>query len=126
MSVDDVYKKQLEKFGIESTRVVKVDLSKALSKQKKENNCVVTKLLMESGAGREWIYDILDLCRVFTTPFSPGQPDMTHLLCGAQAVGHKILKDVMDASPEKFYIMTQEESARREGIPESDDASDLV
>lgn len=74
----------------------------------------VVKALMDNIDGRQWIYNKLDMCGVFTAPIAPGDAYGTHVLCGIQSVGHAILNDVMRAAPDKFPIMLEEAAARAE------------
>jgi len=110
---DDFYKKQLEEFGIESTRVVEGNLEKKRAEERKASTTAVIKYLMSEMAGRHWLYSVLDMCRTFTSPFVPGQPDVTAFFSGAQALGHRLLADIMEVAPENYYVMVQEEAARK-------------
>lgn len=110
--VDKVYRKQLEKFGIESTIIVEGDLNKKRRIEFNEINDGVVKAIMSSMEGRQWIYSKLDMCRIFTSPFVPSDPYGTAFFSGVQSVGQNLLDDIMRASPENFYIMNQEAAAR--------------
>lgn len=111
--MDKVYQKQLEAFGIESTRIKTGDLEKQLSEDQRAATLSSIKFLMERPDGRQWLWGMMDMCRVFTSTFVPGKPDTSDFLSGAQAVGHKILGDIMQATPEQFYVMNQEAATRR-------------
>jgi len=117
--MDDVYKKQLEALGIEAIRIVPGDIEKKRTEERKEISAAVMRNLMDSIEGRSWLYCVLDMCRTFTSPFVPGQPDTTAFFSGAQALGHKLLADIMIAAPEKYYMMIGEEQARKKA-PDSD------
>lgn len=110
---DSVYKKQLEKFGIESTRAVDPDPRKLQKAADLEAKIAVTKAIMNSYEGRQWIYNKLDVCSVFTAPIVPGDPYGTHVLAGIQSVGQMLLNDIIEASPEQFTVMLQEAAVRK-------------
>lgn len=119
---DKFYKKQLESFGIESLRITNVSLNKKIEKERYDSNMDVVKSLMATMEGRQWLYGILDVCRVFTSPFAGEKTHTTAFLAGVQTLGHKFLDDIMKASPEKYYVMVQEENARRKGDAVKDDS----
>ena len=125
MTTDKVYKKQLEAFGIESVRVTRGDIEKKMREENKEATAVVIKQLMDSIRGRQWMYNLLDLCGVFSSPFVAGQPDVSDMLAGVQIVGQKFLADIMISCPEQFHVMSQEAHARLANAPVQDN-SDLV
>jgi hypothetical protein len=113
IDMDDVYKKQLEQFGIESTRIVHGDVEKHRREQMRQTMLSVVRAIMENTQGRQWMYSKLDMCGVFTAPIVAGDPYGTHVLAGIQAMGQNLLKDVMDAAPEQFYAMISEAAARK-------------
>lgn len=119
MALDKTYKKQLEKFGIESTLAVEDNLTKRQQQQYRETNLLVVKNLMETMEGRQYFFSKLDMCRVFTCPFVPTDPHGTSFFSGIQAVGQNLLDDIMRASPERFATMLQE-AAARDGIIRED------
>ena len=110
--MDDFYKKQLESFGIESTRIVPGDLEKRRREERKASSLVAVKTLMSRMEGRQWLYTILDDCRTFASPFVPGQPDTSAFFMGAQAMGFRLLNEILQSSPENYPVMLQEEAAR--------------
>lgn len=111
--MDAEYKKQLEQFGTEAVRIVKGDLSKKRRDERHEATIAVIRALMERIEGRQWCYAQLDMCRTFTSPFVPGKTDVTTFLSGLQAYGHELLSQIMQAAPEHYPTMLQEEAARR-------------
>lgn len=113
---DDFYKKQLSEFGIEQTRIITGDIEKKRQAERHEASIAVVKSLMDNMQGRQWLYSVLDMCKTFTTPFVAGSPDATAFFCGAQAIGQKLLEDIMIASPENFFVMITEEAARKKPV----------
>lgn len=109
---DDIFQKQLESLGVDSTRITSGDAERAQQEQLRRAMLSVVKIIMDSMDGRRWFYSKLEMCRVFTTPFVAGKQDVTSFLSGLQAVGQNMLRDIMEASPEKFFLMTQEAAAR--------------
>lgn len=114
--MDEVFKKQLEIFGTESIRFIKGDVEKKLNEERHQSIVTVFRDLMSHAEGRGCVYFLLDICNVFTSPFSPGKPDVSNFLSGAQAIGHVLLEYVFLANPEKFYVMISEEAKRKENI----------
>ena len=111
--MDNVYKTQLEAFGIEAVRVTEGDLEKQRLEQQHEAMLAVVKRNMETIEGRQYFYSKLEMCRVFTSPFIPGAPDGTAFFSGIQSVGQNLLDDIMRASPANFFLMIQEAEARK-------------
>ncbi len=109
---DKTYKKQLEKFGIESTRVIDGDPIRKRLDDTAETMLGVVKDLMDSIEGRQWIYSKLALCGVFATPYIPGHPEDTAFQCGMQEIGHHLQREVEVASPKNYYLMVEEASTR--------------
>lgn len=107
---DAFFKKQLEQFGTESVRMPSSDKDK---KPQLQISHAVVQSLMDSMQGRQWLYDMLDMCNVFTAPFVSGKPDVTAFLSGMQAIGHIIYGEIMKAAPQHYYLMIQESAARK-------------
>ena len=115
--MDKVLAKQFEKFGIEQNQIVEPDLIQERKKIKFESTVNITRAIMSTMEGREWVYNNLDFCCVFSTPFVAGKPDATAFLCGLQEYGHHLLKQVMLASSNEYAIMLQEAAARAQNVP---------
>lgn len=115
---DKVYQKQLEKFGIEQNQIVEPDLVHERRKIHFESTIGITKAIMSTMEGRQWIYNKLDFCCVFSTPFVAGKPDATAFLCGLQEFGHHLLKEVMIAASNEYSLMLQEAAAREQNVPQ--------
>ncbi len=111
---DKVFQKQLESFGIESVRIKHDEPKKQDNADGIQNTFSVIKALMDEMKGRQWLYSLLDMCQTFTPSFVPGKPDVSDFCSGIQSVGLKLYGDIMAASPENFYIMLQEEGARKQ------------
>lgn len=110
---DKFYKDQLENFGTEAVQIKHGNIDKHLSEEYRRNMLSVISTLMNDMKGRQWIFEQLTICRVFTSPFTPGQPDVTAFFSGLQSYGHKLLDDIMKAAPKQFDAMMQEEIARK-------------
>ena len=130
MAEDKVFQKQLEEFGTEFTRAAKPPAPMSKKAREAQRRAFVTKevvsKLMDTIQGREWIFGYLDECQVFSTTFVAGKPDLSDYLSGVQAVGHKLLADIMAVCPEKFYQMNLEASQRRLNIEVAPDEYSLV
>ncbi len=116
MAKDKTFEKQLEAFGIEQTRVVDVDIKKRARQESGEASLSTIRQIMSTIQGRQWMFDKLDIARVFTAPFAPGQPDTTAFLAGIQAFGQILLQEIMSGAPEEFYTMNQEAAARTQAF----------
>ena len=110
--IDKVYKKQLEQFGIEFTPPLDESLTKKQRQEFAITQSDVIKGLMNTMQGRQWLYSKLNMCRVFATPFIPSDAHGTSFFAGVQAVGHNLLDDIINNSPEDFSLMLQEAVAR--------------
>ena len=114
--IDKKFQKQLDKFGIESTQIVESELPRPA---RTPINSSIIKMLMDTIEGREWLYNKLDFCCVFATPFVAGKPDATAFLCGLQEVGHHLQAEIMQNSPNEYFLMTQEAAARAQNLQTS-------
>lgn len=113
--IDETLKKQFEALGIESELPKKSDVKQGYSERTKATILAITKELMNTPDGRQWLYYQLDLCRTFNAPFVAGNPDISQFFAGAQAIGLKIFDDIMAVAPENFATMLQEEKVRKIG-----------
>lgn len=113
---DKIYKKQLEKFGIESTVLVEGDLKQKRQIEFAQDNINIVRAIMDSIEGRQWLYSKLDMCRVFTAPFDGEKPLTNSFFSGMQAVGQNLLDDIIKSSPNNFFTMIQEADARRQAL----------
>lgn len=68
----------------------------------------VIKNVMQTPAGRAWIYDWLSRCHVYSTPFILGASDGTAFACGEQNIGQQLIADVQSAAPDLYLTMIQE------------------
>lgn len=78
----------------------------------KSDDLEVVKAIMDLPSGRAWFYRILSRCGTFTAPAYNNQHD-TDRGIGRQIVGHWILEDIMNSSPEKFWQMYKENRSRK-------------
>ncbi len=108
---DEIFKKQLEAFGIESALIVEGDITDAQRQLRLDNLRKKTQEIMSDMAGREWIQLWLDICGIDKSPFV-GDPYYTALYSGIQRVGHIMREMVEEAAPQDFYLMRQEKVAR--------------
>lgn len=68
----------------------------------------VIRNVMQSAAGRSWIYSILEMCHIYGNPFIPGQQDVTAFNLGQANIGKILLVDVQVATPDLYLTMIQE------------------
>ncbi len=119
--MDKTYQKQLEKFGIESTRIVEGDPLRKHQEEYVHAMLGIVKQLMSTIEGRQWIYSKLEFYCVNSTPYVAGKPDATAFLCGLQEAGHQLQNEVMLAAPNEYFVMIQEAATRAANIaPKAD------
>lgn len=68
------------------------------------------RLLLESQSGRLWLWDLLESCHCFASPFQPGQPDSSAFRCGEQNVGLRLIAQITRVQPDAFILMMKENS----------------
>lgn len=79
---------------------------------KKSESLRVVQALMQHKDGRKWIYNLLQRCHIYTSPFVPGQADVTAFNCGEENVGLMIQADVVAAAPDEYLQMCKEGAGR--------------
>ena len=121
--VDKVFRKQLERFGTESYQLVEPDLTRKRQQSKFEATLGITKALMSSMEGREWVYNKLDFCCFFGTPFSLENKYATAFLCGLQEFGHQLYNEIAVIAPNEYALMLQEAAARMVNVPQIEEES---
>ncbi len=68
----------------------------------------VVRNVMQTAAGRRWLYGILDMCYIYGNPFAPGQGDVTAFNLGQANIGKILLVDIQMATPDLYLTMIQE------------------
>ncbi len=116
---DKFFQKQLEKFGTEAVQIIEGDLQHKRREIKFETTIGITRALMSTMEGREWVYNKLDFYCVNSTPFVAGKSDATAFLCGLQEAGHHLQREVISAAPNEYTLMLQEAAARAQNVPET-------
>lgn len=119
MPKDDFLKEQMKAFGVDYEQEVTGDIAQHMAMEKRRAMITFMQFVMDRADGRQWVYNILDLFRVFSCPFVSGQPDGTAFMSGIQAAGHYVLNDVMAARPEQFSVMMQEEQNRKKVLAQA-------
>jgi hypothetical protein len=94
-----------------------VDIALAQDARKRSVKAEVLKALMEHERGREWVYDILERCHIFSTPFAD-DPYRTAFNAGEQNIGNIMLADVVGFEASKYVIMCQEGHQREQAYKE--------
>lgn len=87
---------------------VQVNEARKKSGRRKKSRLEVIQALMSIPAGRQWIYEKLSECHVYSPTFVVGDPYLSSFKEGERHVGLGILQDVMLASPEQFMKMCNE------------------
>ena len=68
----------------------------------------VIKGVMQSVAGRQWIYSWLQRCHIYGNTFILGSPDGTAFNCGEENIGKQLLADVQQSCPDLYLTMINE------------------
>jgi len=68
--------------------------------------------VLSSVQGRRFVWMILDMAGVYRSSFTGNST--TFFNEGARNIGLRVLSDVMDAKPEAFLLMQQEDKKRKE------------
>ncbi len=68
--------------------------------------------IMDVPACREYLWELLEFCKTFQSPFSSNALVMAHNT-GEQNVGFKILADITDAAPAQYIQLLEEKKNGR-------------
>lgn len=79
--------------------------------RRQREDAETVRRLMSHRNGRAWLFRLLERCHIYTSPFSPGQPDTTAFALGEQNIGLRLL-EAAQAFPDLYMTMLAE--ARRE------------
>lgn len=58
--------------------------------------------------GREWVWDLLERCNVYSQSFVQGEPDATAFNEGRRSVGNRLLAEIVRADPQAMITMMKE------------------
>lgn len=106
---DKVFAKQLEQFG---TEAYVLQQSVPQREESREAQIGVVRGLMETVQGRQWLWEKLDLCRVFGSTFIPDKPNVGDYLQGVRDIGLNLYQEINAAAPDKIFMMNQEAAER--------------
>jgi len=81
--------------------------------RKKRGTLEFVKAIMTVPQGREWMYDMLVICKVFGSPLVPGDTHYTYHNLGEQNIGKKLLQDINTSAPDEYVMMIKEANARK-------------
>lgn len=79
------------------------------------------RALMHTKAGRAFLYRLLARCHIYSTPFAPGQSDVTAFNLGEENIGKQLMTLAIDASPDLYMQMIKDqrdEEKRLESVRE--------
>ena len=85
-------------------------------KRRARQDADVLRKLMHDAPGRAWLYRKLESCHIYSSTFSPGQPDITAFQLGEENVGKKLMLEAQLASVDLYMkmIKEQQEEVRRQ------------
>ena len=92
----------------------KEEQEKRLENEKLEREILLNDVrhVLSSVQGRRFVWRILDMAGVYRSSFTGNSS--TFFNEGARNIGLRVLSDVMDAKPEAFLQMQQEDKKRKE------------
>lgn len=92
----------------------KEEQEKRLENEKLEREILLNDVrhVLSSVQGRRFVWRILDMAGVYRSSFTGNST--TFFNEGARNIGLRVLSDVMDAKPEAFLQMQQEDKKRKE------------
>ena len=92
----------------------KEEQEKRLETEKLEREVFLNDVrhVLSSVQGRRFVWRILDMAGVYRSSFTGNST--TFFNEGARNIGLRVLSDVMDAKPEAFLLMQQEDKKRKE------------
>jgi len=92
----------------------KEEQEKRLENEKLEREILLNDVrhVLSSVQGRRFVWRILDMAGVYRSSFTGNST--TFFNEGARNIGLRVLSDVMDAKPEAFLLMQQEDKKRKE------------
>lgn len=106
---DKVFSKQLEQFG---TEAYVLQQAAPVREESREAQIGVVRGLMETVQGRQWLWEKLDLCKVFGSTFIPDKPNVGDYLQGIRDYGLNLYQEINAAAPDKIFLMNQEAAER--------------
>lgn len=84
-----------------------VNTARKKEARKKHERQEVVRGIMSVKEGRAFIYGYLAICGTFRSPFADNQYQ-TAFNCGLQHIGHVLLEDIMQSSPDQYWAMIKE------------------
>ena len=73
--------------------------------------------------GREWFYQLLESCHMFSDPFT-GNPYQEAFLKGERNVGLRIFADIVQYCPDQYISMMKDANGRRTEQPKPERSHD--
>jgi hypothetical protein len=108
-------------------------LEKAAKLAETQRREVITSIMVTS-AGRQWLWDRMSECSIFSTTHVPADPYASAFQEGRRSVGLSLLSDIMTHCPDQFILAMREQNERhlshdaaaRADDPSSADSSALA
>jgi hypothetical protein len=79
----------------------------SVAKRREAAKRSVIREVMAKNIGRDWIYEMLSLCHVYSSSFDGNALRMAYLE-GERNVGLRMMADVVQASPDRYLEMLAE------------------
>lgn len=95
-----------EPYNAGDPKAVNEARKKAARERKEELEFI--SAIMSSPQGRKWMFNIMNICKTFTSPIVPGDTHFTYHNLGEQNIGKKLLQDINDGAPQQYMVMITE------------------
>lgn len=66
------------------------------------------KTIMSSQQGRSWMFELLNTCKIFSSPIVAGDVYFTYHNIGEQNIGKYYLQLISEIAPDEYVLMMQE------------------
>lgn len=93
--------------GYDASNHRAVNVANQQAARKRSNKEEVIRALMDQDKCREWLYDLLERCHIFSTPYRQNPYD-TAFNAGEQNIGNIILADLSSIAPTKYVELCRE------------------
>jgi len=86
--------------------------------RKAREDADVLRSIMMKKTGRAWMHRLLSRCHIYSSPFAPGQADVTAYALGEENIGKQLMLAVMTVSSELYVKMMDEQRAEEDRLNE--------
>lgn len=98
--------------GYDASDPEQINKARKKAGRAKSDDTDIVKAIMELPTGRAWMYRLLARCGTFTAAAHNISHEIDRAV-GRQMVGHWVMEDIMNAAPEKYWIMIKENRPKK-------------